>query len=92
MLDPQQPSNHHMLDGMVLTGLHMKLDAIIYVAPGSLNLLQCVQVSLHFKYKHVRLPCFSFILVIKGEQKLSSTRAIQHHALSAPINTPRTCI
>lgn len=44
VMNPQEPANHHLLDGIALSGLHLKFDAIIYVAPGNLSLLQCVQV------------------------------------------------
>ena len=37
---------HHLLDGIALTALHLKFDVIIYVAPGNLSLLQCVQVCI----------------------------------------------
>jgi hypothetical protein len=45
VMNPNEPANHHQLDGIALTGLHLKFDAIIYVAPGKLSLLQCVQVK-----------------------------------------------
>ena len=43
VMNPQD-HEHHLLDGIALTALHLKFDVIIYVAPGNLSLLQCVQV------------------------------------------------
>ncbi len=44
VMDPVDHANYQLIDGITLTGLQMKLDAIIYVAPGNLSLLQCTQV------------------------------------------------